>query len=200
MTESSAAIPTFKIIFVGDTCANKTSIINCYHHKRAFCDDAAPQTVGAAYIRDNVSTKSGNCVFEIWDTAGSEKYRSLAPMYYKKSHAIVIAVNANTEGQFESLQNWLDSSNEQKESDDTLIVIAAVYSANENLVELDKIKNFSDEHKLPMFQLQFNNIDQISQMFDFIATRLLEKAPSQSTHPESSGGEEQDQKKTCSIY
>lgn len=168
--------PTFKITFVGDTCANKTSIILCYHSRNTFYNDAAPQTVGAAYVRDNVSTESGNCVFEIWDTAGSGKYRSLAPMYFNKSHAIVITVNANIEGQFESLQNWFDSSNDKKESDDTLIVIAAVYSANENLVDMDKIINFSDEHKLPMFKLQFNNIDQINQMFNFIATNLLEKA------------------------
>ena len=70
---------------------------------------------------NNVSTKSGDCVLEILDTADSEKYRSLAPMYYEKSHAMVIAVNASIEGQFESLQNWFESSNDKKDSDDTLI-------------------------------------------------------------------------------
>ena len=34
---------------------------------------------------------------------------------------MVIAVNASIEGQFESLQNWFESSNDKKDSDNTLI-------------------------------------------------------------------------------
>lgn len=44
--------------------------------------------------------------FKIWDTAGQEKYRSLAPMYYRGSSAAILVYDITKPRSFAALQDW----------------------------------------------------------------------------------------------
>jgi len=46
--------------------------------------------------------------FKIWDTAGQEKYRSLAPMYYRGSQAAILVYDITKPGSLAALQEWAD--------------------------------------------------------------------------------------------
>lgn len=45
---------------------------------------------------------------KIWDTAGQEKYRSLAPMYYRGSQAAILVYDVTNPGSFAALQDWVE--------------------------------------------------------------------------------------------
>mmetsp|Transcript_37303 Transcript_37303/g.48259 ORF Transcript_37303/g.48259 Transcript_37303/m.48259 type:complete len:151 (+) Transcript_37303:213-665(+) len=45
--------------------------------------------------------------FQIWDTAGQEKYHSLAPMYYKGAAAAIVVYDITKRKTFETLQQWV---------------------------------------------------------------------------------------------
>lgn len=51
--------------------------------------------------------------FQIWDTAGQEKYHSLAPMYYKSAAAAIIVYDITREVTFNTLKNWVQELNSQ---------------------------------------------------------------------------------------
>ena len=40
-------------------------------------------TIGASFMSKLIMVEGSPIKFQIWDTAGQEKYKSLAPMYYK---------------------------------------------------------------------------------------------------------------------
>lgn len=44
----------------------------------------------------------------IWDTAGQEKYRSLAPMYYRGARCAIVAYDITKAVSFDCLQSWVD--------------------------------------------------------------------------------------------
>ena len=47
--------------------------------------------------------------FEIWDTAGQEKYRSLAKVFYKNSSACILVYDITRRNSFEELKNfWIN--------------------------------------------------------------------------------------------
>jgi small GTP-binding protein len=46
--------------------------------------------------------------FKIWDTAGQEKYRSLAPMYYRGSQAAILVYDITKPGSLAALHEWAD--------------------------------------------------------------------------------------------
>ena len=47
--------------------------------------------------------------FEIWDTAGQEKYRSLTQIFYKDASIAILVYDITNEESFEEIQNyWYD--------------------------------------------------------------------------------------------
>lgn len=46
--------------------------------------------------------------FKIWDTAGQEKYRSLAPMYYRGAGAALLVYDITKPESFHILQSWVN--------------------------------------------------------------------------------------------
>jgi hypothetical protein len=45
--------------------------------------------------------------YQIWDTAGQEKYHSLAPMYYRGAAAAIIVYDITRASSFQTLKNWV---------------------------------------------------------------------------------------------
>ena len=45
--------------------------------------------------------------FKIWDTAGQEKYHSLAPLYYRGAGAAILVYDICNQVSFESLKRWV---------------------------------------------------------------------------------------------
>ena len=44
--------------------------------------------------------------FEIWDTAGQEKYRSLTQIFYKDASIAILVYDITNEETFEEIQNY----------------------------------------------------------------------------------------------
>ena len=45
--------------------------------------------------------------FGIWDTAGSERYKALAPMYYRGAEAAIVVYDITSFESFEGAKNWV---------------------------------------------------------------------------------------------
>jgi small GTP-binding protein len=58
--------------------------------------------------KNNEQAPQRNISFKIWDTAGQEKYRSLAPMYYRGSSAAIIVYDISNPSTFAQLSDWVD--------------------------------------------------------------------------------------------
>eukprot|EP00540_Astrosyne_radiata_P011039 CAMPEP_0116830968 /NCGR_PEP_ID=MMETSP0418-20121206/5067_1 /TAXON_ID=1158023 /ORGANISM="Astrosyne radiata, Strain 13vi08-1A" /LENGTH=219 /DNA_ID=CAMNT_0004460149 /DNA_START=84 /DNA_END=744 /DNA_ORIENTATION=+ len=66
-------------------------------------------------------TETRKVEFKIWDTAGQEKYQSLAPMYYRGAAAAIVVYDICSLPSFRMLQKWID---EMKTNGPPAIVIA----------------------------------------------------------------------------
>jgi len=44
----------------------------------------------------------------VWDTAGEERFRSLASMYYKDAEAILVGFSLGDYQSFENMNTWLE--------------------------------------------------------------------------------------------
>jgi len=95
---------TVKIVVLGNSAVGKTTLIN----RLTIQDDtdyvlpSEPLTVGAAYT--NVRLNDVEC--NIWDTAGQEKYRALAPIYLRNCDICVIAYSLVDEASKRDITIW----------------------------------------------------------------------------------------------
>ena len=98
-----------KIVLIGESGVGKTSIINRY-----ISDTFSPvltATPGASFATKTVFLKEYNqsIKFEIWDTAGQEKYRALAKVFYKNASVVILVYDICRKESFDQLkQYWIN--------------------------------------------------------------------------------------------
>ena len=85
----------------------KSSLVNRFV-KNQF-NTEHPTTVGAAFLQSPVPLDDSpdRIQFGIWDTAGSERYKALAPMYYRGAEAAIVAYDITSFESFEGAKSWV---------------------------------------------------------------------------------------------
>ena len=94
-----------KVVLLGDSGVGKTSIINRFMTGK-YSESLKP-TIGAAFVTKNVVVEGHNLELRIWDTAGQEVYRGLAPMYYRSANIAIIVYDVTNQPSYESVDYWV---------------------------------------------------------------------------------------------
>jgi Ras-related protein Rab-11A len=97
---------TYKVILLGESAVGKTSIINRLA-KDTF-SNFTKSTINEFYIEKELEIKENKILFQIWDTAGQEKYRSIVKNYYKGAVAAILVYDITNLESFKQLDDfWL---------------------------------------------------------------------------------------------
>ena len=65
--------------------------------------------MGAAFSEKIFEYESGKSLrLQIWDTAGQEKYRSIAKIYYQDAKIAILVYDVTNSSPFESMQGWAE--------------------------------------------------------------------------------------------
>ena len=95
-----------KIIFTGDTCVGKTSIINSIMGQK-FTAEYEP-SIGVDFFSKTIRYKGKLIKLQIWDSAGQEKFRALIPNYIRGSSLIFLIFDVTKKESFQHLNEWID--------------------------------------------------------------------------------------------
>ena len=93
-----------KVVLVGDTKVGKSCVLSRF--VQGTFDRNMPATIGAAFLTKVITTSSGPVRLQLWDTAGQEKFRSLAPMYYRSSSVALMVYDVTSKESLDSLDDW----------------------------------------------------------------------------------------------
>ncbi|XP_064610701.1 ras-related protein Rab-22A-like [Liolophura sinensis] len=94
-----------KVCLLGDSGVGKSSLV-----MRFVMDQFKPaleSTIGASFMTKNLVHGDKTFKFQIWDTAGQEKYRALAPMYYRGAAAAIVVYDVTKESSFHTVKDWV---------------------------------------------------------------------------------------------
>lgn len=93
---------------LGDTNVGKTSLVLRFA-EGYYRESSRSPTVGAFFITKRVQTSNGiTCKVQIWDTAGQEQFRKMAPMYYKTAAAAVLCYDVSNPQSFRVVNEIID--------------------------------------------------------------------------------------------
>ena len=115
---------SIKVVLVGESGVGKTSIISQFTSKKF--DPHRETSLSAQFISKTVNfTDLGKQIkFDIWDTVGQEKYRSLAKIFYKDAKVIVFVYDITTEYSFNELKNyWYEETKANSDGNPILAVV-----------------------------------------------------------------------------
>lgn len=94
-----------KVVLLGDTGVGKSSLVQRFVTNKF--SNYSESTIGASFMSKLIMVKDKPVKFQIWDTAGQEKYHSLAPMYYRGAAAAIVVYDITRKESFKTLQNWI---------------------------------------------------------------------------------------------
>ena len=95
-----------KVVLLGESGVGKTSIINQYTTKKF--NHRCATSVSAQFITKTLEFPEfeKSIKFDIWDTVGQEKYRSLTKIFYRDAKVIVFVYDITKEYTFNALKDY----------------------------------------------------------------------------------------------
>ena len=95
-----------KVVLIGESGVGKTSIISRYISNTF--NPVLTSTPGASFTTNTVYLQEyrKSIKYEIWDTAGQEKYRALAKVFYKNAAICILVYDITRRKSFEELKNY----------------------------------------------------------------------------------------------
>ena len=98
---------TCKVVLLGESGVGKTCIIARFINNTF--EENIISTTGASYAGKTMTFDEyeGKSIrFEIWDTAGQEKYRSLTKIFYKDAGAAILVYDITRKESYEEIQKY----------------------------------------------------------------------------------------------
>jgi len=98
------SVPEFKLILVGDGGVGKTTFVK--RHLTGEFEKRYVATRGVEVHPLKFSTNLGDIQFNVWDTAGQEKFGGLRDGYYIQGQCAIIMFDVTSRITYRSVPNW----------------------------------------------------------------------------------------------
>ena len=161
-----------KVIGVGDSGVGKTSIINRYIEN--FNPDEKA-TIGASFSSKLEVVDDYNISFDIWDTAGEERFRSVNSIFYKEASICLIVYDITNLKSFQNIKDYWYKSVKENAIPDIIFGIAGnkMDLVNKEAVDQKKAEEFCKEINASFFLTSAKENDFIDQIFETFGKRYI---------------------------
>lgn len=183
-----------KLVLLGEAGVGKSSLVLRFvaNHFKAYSES----TIGAAFMSKTLVVDDQAIKFQIWDTAGQEKYHSLAPMYYRGASAAIVVYDITRATSFKVLQNWVQEL--QSLGPENIVIAIAGNKCDlddKREVARDEAKGYADDINAIFVETSAKTGDNVQDMFTVISKRLPDVA--QQTNPNVIIHDQGAKKKSC---
>ena len=139
----------YKIVFVGDICVGKTSIMNRFISNE-FQEEydvnklyfiIFQSTIGVDFSTKMIEFRNNSIKLQIWDSAGQERYKALIPSYVRGAAIIFLIYDISDNNSFANIEQWINFI-KQINTDESLLVLCG------NKSDLPRKINYKDANEL----------------------------------------------------
>ena len=172
-----------KLVFVGDSGVGKTCIISRFV-QGTFTDNVA-STMGASYASKTIEIPEINqsFTFDIWDTAGQEKYKALAKFFFQGAKMAVLVYDITRRDSFDGMKNGWYKQLRDNAANDIVIGVAGNKSDlyDDEVVSEQEARDFAKEIGAEFALTSAQNNSGIDELFKNLAKKYLKIDSSSNT-------------------
>ena len=113
------------------------------------------------------------CRLEIWDTAGQEKYKAIAPMYYKGAKIAIVCYDTTSIDSYISAQRWVDDLLRYTTLHESGIVVLCGTKKDlveERTVPLEDVEQYAYEMGFLCIETSAKTGENVDELFNRITT------------------------------
>ncbi|XP_063693670.1 ras-related protein Rab-5B-like [Bolinopsis microptera] len=164
----------FKVCLFGDSSVGKTSIVRRFV-QNTFSEFQAA-SIGAAYTEKSIKIEDETYKIQIWDLAGQETFKNLAPMYYRGAAAAILAFDITYKNSFISVDSWMSELNKNAPEGIVLVLVGnKADSANIRQVSVEDIQSYTTKHNIIYFEASAKSGENVEEIFHFVCKSVPDK-------------------------
>jgi len=164
-------IKEFKIITLGDSGVGKTPIIKRFCENKF--DNNNQSTIGINFSRKElIFDKKNKIILKLIDTAGQEKYKSLAKSYFKHVDVVLFVFSMNDIESFGTINAWMELFKENNNKEDIPKYLVGTKNDLDITVEQNLIEEFLQKNKITFMSTSSKKNNNIDELFKEIGEKL----------------------------
>ncbi len=149
---SSLNYTQIKIVVLGDSSVGKTNILRRYCFNNF--DERSPSTIAIDFVHQEIMLAGKLVKVQFWDTAGQEKYRSIAKNYYKLSQIALVVFDVTNRSSFQNLDSWLSDIKSYGSQGSVVIVLAnKIDKIEERQITTEEGREFCLKYSVPYYEV-----------------------------------------------
>jgi Ras-related protein Rab-11A len=161
----------FKISLIGDSGTGKTSILLRFTEDNF--KDNTQSTIGVDFKIVSVSINDEcKAKLQIWDTCGSERFKSLTSSFLKSCSVFILIFDLTKQKSFDNLENWIKLIYETTSPKLLCLVGNKNDLHSERIVNQKDIDNFTNKYKLNYIETSAKTAEHIEDLFIYITESL----------------------------
>ena len=163
-----------KLLILGESTIGKTCIIERYD-KNSFNENYIA-TIGMDIRVKRLEINNCDVEVVINDTAGQERFRSLAKMVYKGADGILVGFDLTSKDTFDKVNYWIEQIEENKSKDYPVSVVLFGNKCDKKeqiVVNDDDIESLKKQYKLEFFKTSAKDGTNIQEAFEYLIKKTL---------------------------
>ena len=163
---------TWKIILVGNKKVGKTSITNRYVNNKFSEEYKSSQDVQFQRKNQPIEGTDKWAQLHIWDTLGQEKFKALAPVFFRRSVGCFLVYDVTNRDSFNALQGWIDQINASSEDKIIVMLLGNKSDLPDKAVTSDEGLEFAKQNGYGFMEVSAKGDINISAAFKSLITNV----------------------------
>ena len=173
-TTSTDTDLVYKILLLGDSEVGKSCFLMRYADN-VFVDNYIT-TIGLDYKLKYIQLDSGQVIkVQLWDTAGQDRYRTIAKNYYKGSHGILLLYDVTKTSSFENIREWIKDIREEVYEKTIIFLIGNKIDIKDQIkIKTEEAQKLAEEFNIPFFEASAKSGENVDEIFKALYKKISE--------------------------
>jgi len=164
----------YKILLLGDSEVGKSCFLMRYADN-VFVDNYIT-TIGLDYKLKYIQLDSGQVIkVQLWDTAGQDRYRTIARNYYKGSHGILLLYDVTKSSSFENIREWVQNIREEVNEKAIIFLVGNKIDKKDQIkIKTEEGEKLAEEFNIQFFEASAKSGENVDEIFKALYKKISE--------------------------
>ena len=163
----------YKILLLGSSAVGKSSLLVRFADDTFNSNQAA--TIGVDWKIRTVDMDSKRIKLQLWDSAGQERFRTIASSYYRGAHGVAVVFDITKECTFLQVESWLEEISQHASDGARRILIGNKSDLeDERAVDATRARDFAKSVGMQYIETSAKNSDNVTEAFLAMTREIYE--------------------------